>query len=296
MKVNYIDAKKIVYPVKHSEGWFGVSYNMNIYRGCHHGCIYCDSRSDVYQIKNFDEVKTKKNVKQKLESELITKKKTGIIGMGAMSDPYNKFESELGLTRESLKLIDKYGFGVNIVTKSDLIVRDLDILKRIQKHSSVIVCMTITTYDDELAKIIEPGAPTTTARFKALEELVKCDIYSGITLMPILPKINDNTENIEKIIKKAGEIGAEFISPFYGLTLRKGQREYFYDKLNRYFIGATDFYQKQFGSDYSCHSTNNKQLYELTEKLCNKFSIKYKMKDIIDKSRDYVIEGQISLF
>jgi len=274
--IKRIDAKKLVYSVKNGDGWFGVDYNMNIYRGCHHGCIYCDSRSSVYQLVNFDEVRAKNNISLKLKVELASIRKVGVVSMGAMSDPYNKFEDSLELTRDALKVICEYGFGVNVVTKSDLIIRDIDILKQIQKRSKVIICITITTFDDELAKIIEPGAPSTSRRFEALKLLSDNGIYCGITLMPILPKINDDSKNIEQIMQKAKEVGAKFISPFYGLTLRDGQREYYYDKLDKHFPGASEYYSKEFGSTYSCHSPSSKKLYALTERLCKEYDIQYK--------------------
>lgn len=166
-----IEAKTILTKSKNGNSWYGIDYNMNLYRGCSHGCIYCDSRSDCYHIDNFDNIKVKKDALLILERELRNKKKTGVVGIGSMSDPYNPLESNLELTRESLKLIKKYGFGVSIDTKSDLIVRDIDLLKEINKNNDVIVKFTITTPIDELSKIIEPKVACSSKRFASVKEL-----------------------------------------------------------------------------------------------------------------------------
>ena len=208
--------------------WFGINYNMNIYKGCCHGCIYCDSRSSCYQIIDFDRVRIKENSIDIIRKELQSKRRKGVVGTGAMSDPYNPFEEKYELTRQALKLIDEYRFGIGIATKSDLIIRDIDILKKIQSHSPVIVKMTITTFDDELCKKIERNVCTSNKRFKAVKKLSDNNIYTGILLMPLLPFINDNEENIKNIIKKAYECGAKFVFSYgLGVTLRKNQREYY---------------------------------------------------------------------
>lgn len=183
-------------------GWFNANYNMNLYKGCVHGCIYCDSRSNCYNIENFDEVKVKENALEILEKELRVKKKKGIIMTGAMSDPYNSFEKEEKLTREALKLIDKFMYGVSIITKSDLVTRDIDVLSKIASHSSTTVNITITTADDELTKKIEPNAPSSKRRFEAIRKLSGRGINVGVLLTPTLPFINDTKKILLLSLKK----------------------------------------------------------------------------------------------
>lgn len=149
--IEYIPAKTIVTKTKSPE-WFGMDYNMNIYKGCCHGCIYCDSRSECYHVENFDKVRAKENALQIIRDDLRRKVKKGVIGTGAMSDPYNPFEEKLCLTRHALELVDAYEFGIAIATKSPLITRDADILSGIKEHSPVLCKITITTADDELSK------------------------------------------------------------------------------------------------------------------------------------------------
>ena len=200
---------------------------MNIYKGCCHGCIYCDSRSDCYGIEDFDRVRIKENSINLIEKDLKSKRKKGIVATGAMSDPYNPFEEKFLLTRKALELIDKYNYGAAIATKSDLIIRDIDVLKRIKEHSPVLCKITITTADDELSKKIEPNVCLSSERFKAIKKLSDEGIYTGILLMPILPFINDTEENIISIVRKAKENGAKFVYPAFGVTLRSNQRIHF---------------------------------------------------------------------
>ncbi len=261
--------------------WFGTDYNMNIYRGCSHGCIYCDSRSDCYQIEDFDTVRSKENALQLIENELSRKRKKGVIATGAMSDPYNPFEKQYELTRGALKLIDRYGFGIAIDTKSDLVVRDIDILQRIQQHSPVLVKITITSGDDLLAKKIEPYVAVSSRRFSAIKALSEAGIYSGILLMPVLPFIEDNKENILSIVSQAKESGAKFIFPAFGVTLRQNQRLYFYEKLDEKFPGVKEKYNQHFGNKYQCASPNGAALQNIFQDACKKAGILYKMSDII---------------
>ena len=211
--MDYIVAKSIISGYRESNNWFGINYNMNIYKGCNHGCIYCDSRSKCYGINNFESVRAKENSLEIIRRELKSKRKKGVVGTGAMSDPYNPFEKRLSLTRSALEIIDNTGFGVAIATKSDLIIRDIDILTRIKKHSPVLCKITITTAEDDLCRKIEPSVIVTSKRFDAVKKLSENGIYTGILLMPILPFINDTEENIINIIRLAKESGAKFIYP-----------------------------------------------------------------------------------
>ncbi|MGL4731392.1 MAG: radical SAM protein, partial [Clostridium sp.] len=182
-----VKAKTIISGYVESSPWFGNNYNMNIYKGCNHGCIYCDSRSECYNIENFDMVRAKENAVDLIARELKSKRKTGVVGTGAMSDPYNPFEKSYKLTRKALELINRYGFGVSIATKSDLILRDIGLLKEIKSHSPVLVKITITTSDDSLCDKIEPNVASASKRFEVIKKLSDEGIFTGILLMPVLP-------------------------------------------------------------------------------------------------------------
>ena len=199
--MEFMEAKTILSRVAHSEEWFGIDYNMNLYKGCCHKCIYCDSRSNCYNIKDFDRVRSKKNVIELLNKELKSKRKKGVIGIGAMSDTYNPFEKKYEITKKALELISYYNFGVSIETKSNLIVRDIDIFKEIQKDADVILKFTITSADDNLSKIIEPNVCVSSERLKAMKQLSNNGLFVGTLLTPIIPFITDIEENIRDIEK-----------------------------------------------------------------------------------------------
>lgn len=294
--MEFIEAKKILSSWSDGEGWFGSNYGMNIYKGCCHGCIYCDSRSECYRIDNFDNVKGKKDVLLLLEKDLSSKRKKGIVATGAMSDPYNPFEEKYKLTRGALELIDRYGFGSSLLTKSDLIVRDIDLLSRIKSHSPVMVKFTITTFDDDLCKRIEPNVAITSRRLSALKEISDKGIFTGVLIWPILPFINDSEENIRLIIKAAAENGASFVTPYFGVTLRLNQRVYFYQKLDKLFPGLKEKYIKTYGDSYECHSLNRNRLWEVLKSECSKYGLLYKMKDIREVLKNKYEHQQISLF
>lgn len=297
--MNYIDAKSLLSNYTDNNWWFGTNYGMNIYKGCCHGCIYCDSRSECYNINDFDSIRAKKDSINKLRIELKKKRKTGVIGTGAMSDPYNPFEKELMLTRQSLEEINKAGYGVSIITKSPLIQRDIDIITKIKEHSPVIVKITVTTYDDNLCRKIEPNVAVSSERFRALRSLSDKDIFVGILLMPLLPFINDTEENVINIVRKTAECGGRFIFAWgFGVTLRDRQREYFYQRLGALFpkealIGK---YKDAYGSSYECPSPNIKSLYKVFKMECEKYGLIYKMEDIINTYKKDYYNSQISLF
>jgi DNA repair photolyase len=290
-----IPAKTIVTRNKAPNSWFGCDFNMNIYKGCCHGCIYCDSRSKCYRVENFNTVRVKKDALAIIGRELKQKMRTGVIGTGAMSDPYNPFERELALTRHALELIDAHGFGVAVATKSDLITRDIDVLSDISQHSPVIVKLTITTFDDSLCKALEPHAPVSSQRLTALGRLTAAKLFAGLLLMPLLPFINDTAENVENIVRAAHKNGARFIYPAFGVTLRANQRDYFYEKLDRLFPGMKQRYIRTFGDRYTCTSPNAKKLWATFAPLCEQYGILYKMQDIITAYKaDY--NRQMTLF
>lgn len=240
---------------------------MNIYRGCSHGCIYCDARSTCYQMEHeFEDIEVKINAPQLLEQALKRKRKKCMIATGAMSDPYLHLEEKLCLTRQCLELIDYYGFGVSILTKSDLILRDLDLLKSIHRKSKCVVQMTMTTYDEELCKVLEPNVCTTKQRAEVLNIMKEEGIPTICWLTPILPYINDTAENIQGILDyciQAQVYGILFFD--IGVTLRDGDRQYFYHKLDQHFQGLKQTYMKEFGNSYEVPSPNRRSLIQLIQ-------------------------------
>lgn len=294
--MDFIPAKTIVSGYRESDEWFGNNYNMNIYKGCCHGCIYCDSRSECYHIDNFDTVRAKENALFLIERDLKSKRKTGVIGTGAMSDPYNSFEKEYELTRGALQLIDRYGFGISIATKSDLVTRDIDLLKRIKQHSPVLVKITVTAFNDKLSRKIEPDAPASSKRFEAVKQLSENGIFAGILMMPVLPYLEDTEENVRAILNKAHEAGAKFVFSAFGVTLRQNQREWFYSKLDIMYPGLKEKYIKEYGNSYECHSLDAKQLMSMTKHECGKLGLLYEMEDIIRGYKQGYYEKQLPLF
>lgn len=294
--MEYIDAKTIL--AKGHNEWFGSDYNINLYKGCSHGCIYCDSRSDCYRIVNFEQVKIKKYACEIFGNELKQKKVKGEINLGSMSDCYNPIEKEQEITRNALKLIDKYGFGVIISTKSDLVLRDIDLLKSISTHSPVLVKLTITTAYDTLCRKIEPNVCVSSRRFEVVKTLSESGIFSGIIMMPILPFIEDNTANILNILKLANDSLAKFVyADFnFGVTLRSNQREWFYSKIDTIDKTLKDKYINQFGDSYNCKSPIANELYETFVNECKKLKLFYKMEDIIAAYKERYKKLQFSMF
>ncbi|WP_455539262.1 radical SAM protein [Terrisporobacter sp.] len=292
-----IHAKTILYKHTHTDSWFGLDYGINIYRGCSHGCIYCDSRGDCYQISDFDTVKVKENALEILQKELQSKRKKGVVGVGAMSDTYNHFEKKYEFTRNALKLINKYDFGLSIDTKSKMVLRDLDLIKEINEKNPVIIKLSITTTDENLAKIIEPHASTPNERFETIKALSDANIFTGILLMPVLPFLTDNEKNIKDIVKRAHESGAKFIYTYMGTTLRNGCYQYYHQKLRENFPGLSEKYYSVYKYDKECLSSKARELFEVFKSECDKYNILYKMEDIIKayKNRPNKFE-QLSLF
>ena len=261
--MHFVDAKGILTGKK---GYYG----MNIYRGCTHGCIYCDSRSKCYGFTHpFEDIEVKQNAPELLEKTLKSKRKKCMIGTGAMSDPYMHCEKELELTRRSLEIISKNGFGVTVQTKSDLILRDIDLLSEINHSAKCVVQITLTTYDDELCRILEPNVCNTKRRIEVLEELHKNGIPTIVWLTPILPFINDTEDNITAILNECVRVGVKGIIDFgMGLTLREGDREYYYAALDKYFPGMKERYIRRYGNAYELPSPNAKELMGLFQRIC----------------------------
>lgn len=288
--MKYIQSKSILSKLKiTSYDPFGITYNMNLYRGCQHQCIYCDSRSDCYHIGDFSEIHVKKNAIELLKKELPSKKTIGTIGTGSMNDPYMPVEKKYQLTRQALELIKRYRFPIHIITKSDLITRDINLLRDISKIYAA-VSISITTSNDEFSKIIEPAAPLSSARFQAIETLAKNGIYCGVLISPVLPFITDSKKNIESLLKMAKNAGANYVLMWPGMTQRQGQREWYYDQLDKHFPGLKEKYTQTFGNNYNCSSPDATELYCLYEKMCFDFRLDTKMKFYKP------LDPQISLF
>lgn len=295
--MNTIPAKTIL-TKKPDNSWFGTEYNMNLYKGCCHGCIYCDSRSECYQIQDFDTVRAKENAIAIIGSELRKKIKKGVIGTGSMSDPYNPFEEKTKLTRQALELVDTYQFGIGVATKSSLITRDIDLLMRIKKHSPIICKITVTTLDDDMCRKIEPNVCPSSERLAAVKQLSHAGIYTGLLMMPLLPSLTDTPENVSSIIHAAHQSGARFIFPLFGLSLRNGQREYLYRKLEELFPGQniSQTYRRLYGSSYWCHSPREDELKQLFIRECEQRGILYRMEDIIRGYQSGYQYEQLTLF
>jgi DNA repair photolyase len=295
--IKEIQAKTLLVRVKGPDDWFGLYYNMNLYRGCQHQCIYCDSRSECYQIENFNQdVLIKANAVELLRRELAGKRVIGTIGTGSMNDPYMPLEAELRLTRGALEVIAEAGFPVHVITKSDLVLRDIDLLEEIGRKCYAAVTFTVTTADDSLSRQLEPGAPVSSRRLAALRGLSQRGLLTGVTLMPVLPFIEDTQENIRAIVSLAHASGARYILPAFGMTLRDRQRDYYYDKLDHLFPGLRGQYEKAFGGRYSAPARNARRLEELFTGWCQELGLAAKMPVFAPQKRMQLVKNQPGLF
>ena len=273
MTIRQIQAKVLLSHVKQPDDWFGLKYNMNLYRGCQHRCIYCDSRSECYRIENFDgEVLVKANAIKLLRRELASKRVKGTIGTGSMNDPYMPLEAEVNLTGRALDVIAEFRFPVHVMTKSDMVLRDLDTLCQINRVYAA-VSFTITTADDELGQKLEPGAPPVSERFRAMKVLADHGIHTGVSMMPILPFIEDDEDNVRRIVELAQAHGASYIIPWFGMSLRARQRTYYYGKLDELFPGLRREYERMFGNQYHCVAPNADRLARAFDTLCGQYGI-----------------------
>lgn len=257
------------------KGILSQNNGMNLYRGCTQGCIYCDSRSNCYQMNHeFEDIEVKENAIELLENALRRKRKRCMIGTGSMSDPYMPLEAQLEYTRKALLLIEKYGFGATLITKSDRVLRDLDILKRINQKTKAVVQMTLTTADEALCKLIEPNVSTTKQRFEALKILRDNNIPTVVWLCPVLPYINDTEDNIRRILDMCVAAKVRGIICFgMGLTLREGNREYFYRQLDKSFPGLKERYIREYGNQYVINSPKSVELMRLFHRTCEQNGI-----------------------
>lgn len=258
-----------------AKGILSARNGMNIYRGCSHGCIYCDSRSACYQMQHdFEDIEVKQNAPELLEDALRRKRRKCMIGTGSMCDPYMHCEEKLGLTRRCLEIIDRYGFGATLITKSSRVLRDLDLLKSINSKTKCVVQMTLTTYDEALCRILEPRVSTTRERYETLKILRDNGIPTVVWLSPILPFINDTEANLRGILDYCFDAGVKGIICFgFGTTLRDGDREYFYAALDRHFPGVKQQYIDKFGFSYSCNSDRHEELMTIFRHECQKHGV-----------------------
>ena len=295
--MDYIPAKHILIRSK-STAWFGTDHTVNLYRGCCHGCLYCDSRSDCYRNPNFDRVTAKADALRILRDELARKVRPAFIGMGAMSDPYNPFEEELLLTRHALELIDAYDCGVSVDTKSDLIVRDIDLYQSIQTHSPVICKITVTTVDEELAAKVEPRAPSPARRLAAIRSLAQAGLFCGVLLMPVLPFLEDRPEQVLSVVDRSADAGAKFIYSGFGVTMRQGQREYFLRELDRAFPeeNLSRRYLARYGDRYRCPSPRARELWEVFTARCRERGLLYQMPHIVSAATRGYGDRQLTFF
>lgn len=265
-----------------AKGILSAKNGMNLYRGCSHGCIYCDSRSHCYQMAHdFEDIEVKENALTLLEHTLRHKRKKCMIGTGSMSDPYMPLEKDLQYTRKALKLIYDYGFGATLITKSNLVLRDIDLLKKINTRTKCVVQMTLTTFDESLCKKLEPKVCTTKTRFEVLKALHSEGIPTVVWLSPILPMLNDNRKNIEGILQYCIKAKVYGVICFgMGLTLREGNREYFYDQLDLHFPNLKQYYMQRYGNQYMINSLRNRKLMQIYHKLCEENHILHNNNDI----------------
>ena len=287
--MHYADYKTILSPKN----------GMNLYRGCTHGCIYCDSRSVCYQMNHeFEDIEVKRGAVAILEDQLRRKRKPCMIGTGSMCDPYLPLEGELRLTRQCLELIERYGFGLSILTKSARILRDMDLLTSINTRTKCVVQVTLTVFDEDLCRMIEPNVSTTHERFLVLEAMRDAGIPTVVWLCPVLPFINDTEENLRGLMDYCVRAKIKGLAAFYfGTTMRDGSREYFYRQLDKYFPGVKQKYIEKFGNKYECYSDDGLRLRAVTKDICRQHGIIYKHDELAADLYNFEPkEQQISMF
>lgn len=281
-----------------AKGILNADNGMNVYRGCTHGCIYCDARSDCYQMDHaFEDIEVKENAPELLDAALRSKRRRCVIGTGAMSDPYLHLEKELKITRRCLEIIHRNGFGVTVLTKSDMILRDIELLASINESAKAVVQMTLTTADEELCRIVEPNVCTTARRAEVLYEMKKRDIPTVVWLTPLLPFINDTEENVRALVRICAEAGVRGIVTFgMGMTLRGGDREYFYAQLDRRFPGLKQRYVSAYGNAYELASPNASRLRTVFDGECERYGIESDPSRVFEFLRELPQPEQLSLF
>lgn len=285
--MHFVKAKSILTPT-----------SMNLYRGCQHGCIYCDARSTCYQMQHaFEDIEVKENALELLEDTLKRKRRPCMIGTGAMSDPYIPLEKDLRLMRGALELIERYGFGAALQTKSALVLRDLDVLQRIHEKTKAVVQMTLTTWDDALCRLLEPHVSMTSQRFEAMKRFRDAGIPTVVWLSPVLPFLNDTEENITGILGMCAEAGVKGVICFgMGLTLREGNREYFYTQLDRHFPGLKEEYIRRYAQRYEIASPRQRELMGLFHGICEETGMMHDNDAIFRYMHTFESKTQTSIF
>ena len=285
--MHFVKAKSILTPT-----------SMNIYRGCQHGCIYCDARSHCYQMQHdFEDIEVKENTLELLEDALKRKRKPCMIGTGAMGDPYIPLERELRIMRGALELIDRYGFGIALQTKSCDVLRDMDLLRRINDKTKAVVQMTMTCWDDELCRIVEPHVSVTSERFEALKKFRDAGIPTVVWLCPLLPFINDTEENLTGILGMCAEAQVQGVINFgMGLTLRSGNREYYYSQLDRHFPGLKEKYIRLYGDSYEVPSPDSDNLLRLFHQICHETGMMHDNEQIFEYMHRFEDKQQLRFF
>ena len=282
-----------------AKGILSAANGMNIYRGCQHGCIYCDARSKCYQMNHrFEDIEVKENAPELLENALKRKRRKCMIGTGAMSDPYIPLEKELKLTRRCLEIINRYGFGVTVQTKSASVMRDIDLFTKINDKSKAVLQMTLTTADESLCRIIEPNVSVTKERFETLKAFHENGIPSVVWFSPFLPFINDTKENIDGLLKYCIDAKIRGIICFgIGLTLRDGDREYFYSRLDKHFPNMKERYIYTYGNSYQLTSSNNNVLLNRISEVCRNHGIMFGVENVFSYLHKFESKAeQLSLF
>ncbi len=283
--IREIRAKTLLSRVSGIDTWFGLDFGMNLYRGCQHHCIYCDSRSECYQNDRFDEdVLVKANAIDVLRDELRRKRSRGIIGTGSMNDPYMPVETETQLAARALEAIGDHGFGAHVITKSTLVLRDIGLLQKIARRSTAAVSLTLTTLDDDLARRVEPGAPPPSDRLRVLRDLASAGIEARVALMPVLPFLEDSWGNIRAIVERAHGAGVRAIVASFGVTLRDRQRDYFYARLDEHFPGVKAKYAARYGDRYVCEAPGGAELRARFEVLCAEHGIRTSVQPLLSPS------------
>lgn len=280
-----------------AKGILSAKNGMNLYRGCQHGCIYCDSRSACYHMAHdFEDVEVKENAVALLEDALRRKRRPCMIGMGSMTDPYIPLEEDLRHTRQALEVIRRYGFGVTLITKSARVLQDLDLLQAINEQAKCVVQMTLTTYDEALCRKLEPNVSTTQERVLALEQLQRAGIPTVVWLCPILPFINDTTENLNGILDCCVRAEVKGVLCFgMGVTLREGSREYFYRQLDRHFPGLKAEYIRRYGSAYMLDSPDSRELMRLFHRRCESAGMLHDNDEIFRYLHAFEVQQQAQL-
>lgn len=274
--IRSITAKTLLSSVRQPDPWFGLRYSLNLYRGCQHQCIYCDSRSECYRIEDFRDILVKSNAIDLLRKELSRKRTRGTIGTGSMNDPYMPLEAKVGLTGRALDVIAEHRFPVHVLTKSDLVTRDIDRLVQIGRVYAA-ASFTITTIDDDLSREVEPGAPPTSRRLSAMQALAASGVLTGAMMMPILPFLEDDEANITAIVERTKDHGGTYVVAAFGMTLRDRQRAYYYAQLDRRFPGLSTAYRRTYGNRYECPTPNAVRLEQVYREACERVGLATRM-------------------